>query len=136
MMRAMGRRTAHGRRPRRFARLARQIVALGVLSAALLLAAAFVGITAQGNALAREIAALRGDIATEQLRGAQLDATIKEQQTADYVRQHAKDYGIVGPNEALVQVQRDGQASGQSAMAVVAGPSRVQRWIAFFFGDR
>ena len=40
------------------------------------------------------------------------------------------------PNEALVQVQRDGQASGPSAAVVSRGPSRLQRWIAFFFGDR
>jgi cell division protein FtsB len=108
---------------------------VGLLCGGLVLAAAFVGITAQGNALAHEIASLRGDIAAEQGRGAQLEATIQEQRTADYVRQQARDYGIVGPNEALVQVQRDGQAGAPSAV-VTKGTSRVQRWITFFFGAR
>jgi cell division protein FtsB len=117
-------------------RLARQLAGVAVLCAGLALAAVFVGVTAQENALGHQIAALRVDIATEQARAAQLEATIREQQTADYVRQHARDYGIVGPNEALVQVQRDGQAIAPAPRAAPAGPTRLQRWIAFFFGAR
>ena len=124
------------RRRRGAARFVRQLVAVALICGGLVLAAAFVGITAQGNALAHEIAALRGDIAAEQARSAQLEETIRDQQTADYVRQHARDYGIVGPNEALVQVQRDGQATVVPAALTPAGATRVQRWIAFFFGSR
>jgi cell division protein FtsB len=136
MMRPMRRQVTHRRRPRGWLRAARQVVAVGLLCGGLVLAAAFVGITAQGNALAHEIASLRGDIAAEQGRGAQLEATIQEQRTADYVRQQARDYGIVGPNEALVQVQRDGQAGAPSTVVAPTGTTRVQRWITYFFGVR
>jgi cell division protein FtsB len=127
---------AQRRRPRRMVRVARQLAALAVLCAGLLLAGAFVGVTAQGNALARANAATRADIAAETARHAQLEATIAVQKTADYVTTQAREYGIVGPNEALVQVQRDGQASGTSVAVPAQGPTRTQRWVTFFFGSR
>jgi cell division protein FtsB len=100
------------------------------------LAAAFVGITAQGNAIAREIAGYRADIAAEEATHAALAEKIATQNTADYVQQKARDYGYIAPNESLISIQRDGQASDPLARVVNEGPSRIARWIAFFFGNR
>jgi cell division protein FtsB len=102
----------------------------------LVLAAAFVGLTVQGNAIAREIAGYHNDIASDQALQDALTAKIADQKTADYVQQKARDYGYIGPNEALLSVQRDGQASDALARTVSEGPSRIARWFSFFFGSR
>jgi cell division protein FtsB len=102
----------------------------------LVLAAAFVGLTVQGNAIAREIAGYQTDIAAEQAEHAALAAQIADQKTADYVQQKARDFGYIGANESLIAVQRDGQASDALARTVSEGPSRIARWFAFFFGSR
>jgi len=102
----------------------------------LVLAAAFVGLTVQGNAIAREIAGYHSDIAAEQAEYAGLSAQIANQKTADYVQQKARDYGYIGANESLLSVQRDGQASDALARGVSEGPSRIVRWFTFFFGSR
>ena len=104
--------------------------------AGLVLAAAFVGLTVQGNAIAREIAAYRNDVATERAQQDAWTAQIANQKTADYVQQKARDYGYIGPNESIIAVQRDGQPSDASARTRSEGPSRVARWFAFFFGSR
>ena len=104
--------------------------------AGLVLAAAFVGLTVQGNALAREIAAYKNDLATERAQQDAWTAQIANQKTADYVQQKARDYGYIGPNESFIAVQRDGQASDASTRTRSEGPSRVARWFAFFFGSR
>ena len=62
MMLAMPRRGRSGRP----SDLVRPLLSLGLLGAGLLLAGAFVGIAAQGNALAREAETLRREIAAEQ----------------------------------------------------------------------
>ncbi len=102
----------------------------------LVLAAAFVGLTVQGNAIAREIAGYHRDIAAEQAQHDGLAAQIASQKTADYVQQKARDFGYIGANESLITVQRDGQASGALARTVSEGPSRIARWFTFFFGSR
>ncbi len=102
----------------------------------LVLAAAFVGLTVQGNAIAREIAGYHNDIAADQALQDGLSAQIANQKTADYVQQKARDYGYIGPNESLLSVQRDGQASDAFARTVNEGPSRIARWFSFFFGSR
>jgi cell division protein FtsB len=104
--------------------------------AGLVLAAAFVGLTVQGNAIAREIAGYRSDLVADQIAHDALVAQIANQKTADYVQQKARDYGYIGANESLITVQRDGQASDVSARTASAGPSRIARWFAFFFGAR
>jgi len=104
--------------------------------AGLVLAAAFVGLTVQGNAIAREIAAYRSDILADQAEHDGLAAQIANQKTADYVQQKARDYGYIGPNETLISVQRDSQPSDAFARTVSEGPSRIARWFAFFFGAR
>jgi cell division protein FtsB len=100
------------------------------------LAAAFVGLTVQGNAIAREIAGYHNDIAAERAEYAGLASQIANQKTADYVQEKARDYGYIGANESLISVQRDGQASDALARTVSEGPSRVARWFSYFFGSR
>ena len=104
--------------------------------AGLVLAAAFVALTIQGNAIAREIAGYHSDIAADQAQHEALAAQIATQKTADYVQQKARDYGYIAPNESIIAVQRDGQASDALARTVREGPSRIARWFTFFFGTR
>jgi hypothetical protein len=111
-------------------------VAVSLALAGLVLAAAFVGLTVQGNALARDIAGYRSDIVADQAVHDGLAAQIANQKTADYVQQKARDYGYIGPNESLLSVQRDGQARDSLARTVSQGPTRIARWLSFFFGPR
>jgi len=104
--------------------------------AGLVLAAAFVGITVQANALEREKSAYRADIAAAEADQARWVAHIAEQQTPDYVRDKARDYGYIGTNESLIAVERNGQTSAPSSEAVSTSVSRIARWVAFFFGTR
>ena len=104
--------------------------------AGLVLAAAFVGLTVQGNAIAREIASYHKDVAADQARYDALTTQIANQNTSDYVREKARDYGYVAPNESIIAVQRDGQTSDALARTVSEGPSRIARWFAFFFSSR
>ena len=104
--------------------------------AGLVLAAAFVGLTVQGNAIAREIAGYRSDLVADQAQHDALVAQIANQKTADYVQQKARDYGYIGANESLITVQHDGQASDTLTRTVSAAPSRIARWFAYFFGTR
>jgi cell division protein FtsB len=104
--------------------------------AGLVLAAAFVGLTVQGNAIAREIAGYRNDIAADEAQYEALAARIANQKTADYVQEKARDFGYIGPNESLIAIERDGQASDALASTVNEGPSRIARWFTFFFGSR
>lgn len=134
MMRAVKSHRAHRRGARGF-RLSRPVVAISLCCAGIVLSAAFVGITVQANALAREITSLHADIAQAQAEHAQLGQTIGDQHTDDYVVQKARDYGYIGTNESLYAVQKNEQGSGASAV-VSGGPSRLERWIAFFFGGR
>jgi cell division protein FtsB len=112
------------------------LAAVSLALAGLVLAAAFVGLTVQGNAIAREIASYRSDIVADQAQHDALIAHIADQNTADYVQQKARDYGYIGANESLITVQRDGQTSDAAARTVSEGPARVARWFAFFFGSR
>jgi len=95
-----------------------------------------VGLTVQGNAIGREIAGYQNDLAADQAQHEALAAQIANQNTADYVREKARDYGYIAPNESLISVRRDGQASDALARTVSEGPTRIARWLAFFFGAR
>jgi cell division protein FtsB len=117
-------------------RFGRNLAAVSLALAGLVLAAAFVGLTVQGNAIARESAGYRTDLVADQASHDALVAQIANQKTSDYVQQKARDYGYIGANESLITVKRDGQASAASARAVSDGPSRIARWLAFFFGSR
>jgi cell division protein FtsB len=126
------------RRRRRSPRLrfGRTVAAVSLALTGLVLAAAFVGLTVQGNAIAREIAGYHNDIAAEQAEYEGLAAQIANQKTADYVQEKARDYGYIGANESLLSVQKDGQASDALARTVSEGPSRIARWFKYFFGSR
>jgi hypothetical protein len=117
-------------------RFGRSVAAVTLALTGLVLAAAFVGLTVQGNAIAREIAGYHNDIAADRALQDGLSAKIADQKTADYVQQKARDYGYIGPNESLLSVQRDGQASDALSRTVSEGPSRIARWFTYFFGSR
>jgi cell division protein FtsB len=127
--------TRHRRRSPRV-RFGRSVAAVALAFAGLVLAAAFVGLTVQANAIGREIAGYHNDIAADQAQHDALAAQIANQDTPDYVKEKARDYGYIAPNESIIAVQRDGQASDALARTVSEGPSRIARWFAFFFGSR
>ncbi len=117
-------------------RFGRSVAAVSLALAGLVLAAAFVGLTVQGNAIGREIAGYHNDLAADQAQYEALTAQIANQKTADYVQQKARDYGYIAPNESIIAVRRDGQPSDALARTVSESPSRIARWFAFFFGAR
>ena len=106
-----------------------------MLLAGLVLASAFVTVTIQENALARTIRDLNTQIAAEQARSTQLQASAAEKKTPDYIVEKAKQLGWVWPWEALIAVQRDADARAQ-ATPQSERPSRISRWIALFVGTR
>ncbi len=111
------------------------MVATAVLALGLVCAAAFTGITVQANALERAKGVLNDEIAAEQARYAQLDASIAQKKTTDYLIEKAQDYDFVKQGEGLIAVERSGP--GASATNVDTGrASRVARWIQLFFGTR
>lgn len=116
------------------ATLGRPSLAMLLLIAGLLLAGAFVAIEIQRNALDRQAAAYRADIAAAAAQHAQLAADVATKQTDDYVTNKAHDYGYVLPGQALIGVQQD--AAAPAVVVSRQGPSRVQKWIALFFGSR
>lgn len=113
----------------------RPVVAAAVIALGLVCAAAFTGITVQANALERAKGVLNDEIAAEQSRNAQLDASIAQKSTTDYLIQKAQDYDFVKKGEGLIAVERS--APTASASHTDAGrASRVARWIQLFFGTR
>ena len=116
------------------ATLGRPSLAMLLLIAGLLLASAFVAIEVQRNALARQAAVYRADIAAAEATHTQLVADVATKKTDDYVTNKARDYGYVLPGEALIGVQQDPVAP--IAARSMPGPTRVQKWIALFFGTR
>ena len=116
------------------ATLARPSLAMLLLIAGLLLASAFVAIEIQRNALARQAAVYRADIVAAEATHSQLAADVATKKTDDYVANRARDYGYVLPGEALIGVQQGRTAP--VAVVTVPGTSRVQKWIALFFGSR
>ena len=111
------------------------MVAAVVLALGLICAAAFTGITVQANALERAKGVLNDEIVAEQARYAQLEASVAQKNTTDYLIQKAQDYDYVKKGEGLIAVERlPESASGAHVDAVQA--SRVARWIQLFFGTR
>ncbi|MGH2493056.1 MAG: hypothetical protein ACRDF9_16295 [Candidatus Limnocylindria bacterium] len=113
----------------------RPVVATAVLALGLVCAAAFTGITVQANALERAKSVLSEDIVAEEARKAQLEASVAQKTTTDYLIQKAQDYDLVKPGEGLIAVERSG--SSTSATHADGGrASRIARWIELFFGTR
>jgi len=135
MIRAMGARSAHRRRSPRV-RVGRSVVAVALCLSGMVLAAAFLGITVQANALAREKATLQAEIASTLTDQSALKAHIATQKTDDYVTQLARNLGLIGQNETLFGVQRDSQSNDPSARGTAKTTTHVEKWIAFFFGSR
>ena len=113
----------------------RPVVATAALSLGLVCAAAFTGITVQANALERAKGVLSDEIAVEQARNAQLEASIAQKKTTDYLIQKAQDYDFIRQGEGLIAVERSAPlASAQHADGGRA--SHIARWIQLFFGTR
>lgn len=112
-------------------RFARQTVAITVLAACLLVAAAFVGVAVQGNAVARDASSMQSEIAALESDLGRKQAQIAERQTDQYLVDKARDLGFVKPGEALVAVQRDGPRAAEDAVA--AAPGRLAKWWGLFF---
>ena len=113
----------------------RPVVATAVLALGLVCAAAFTGITVQANALERAKAVLTEEIAAAQAQNAQLEASIAQKKTADYLVQKAQDYDFIKQGEGLIAVERS--APTASAPRADGGrASRAARWVQLFFGAR
>jgi cell division protein FtsB len=111
----------------------RPVVAVAVLALGLVCAAAFTGITVQANALERAKGVLTAEIAAEQARNTQLEASVAQKKTTDYLVQKAQDYDFIKQGEGLIAVERS--APTASAPRADGGrASRVARWVQLFFG--
>jgi cell division protein FtsB len=106
-----------------------------VLALGLVCAAAFTGITVQANALERAKGVLGDEIAAERARNTQLEASIAQKKTTDYLIQKAQDYDFVKRGEGLIAVER-GAPTASSPRVDAGRASRLVRWIQLFFGTR
>ena len=113
----------------------RPVVATVVIALGLVCAAAFTGITVQANALERARGVLNEQIAAEQARYAELEASVAQKTTTDYLIQKAQDYDFVKKGEGLIAVERSGSPTG-ATHSDGEQASRVARWIQLFFGTR
>jgi cell division protein FtsB len=113
--------------------MGRPSLAILLLVAGLLLASAFVAIEIQRNALARQAAIYRADIAAAEATNTRLSLDVISKKTDDYVTNKARDLGYVLPGETLIGVQQE--AATPAVVASAGAPSRVQKWIALFFGS-
>ncbi len=123
------------RRRGRSSRAARPLAAAAVLVVGLVLSFLFAGVTVQENALANNIGSLQSQIASEQAKNQQLQASAAEKSTTDYVIDKAKEFGFVWPWETLIAVQRNADANAR-AVPADQRPPRITRWVALFFGTR
>src|SRR5688572_32645922 len=113
----------------------RAVVAAVVLALGLVCAAAFTGITVQANALERAMGVLQDEIAAEQARHAELEASVAQKATTDYLIQKAQDYDFIKQGEGLIAVER-AAASANATHSDGGRASRISRWIELFFGAR
>lgn len=111
------------------------MVAATVLALGLVCAAAFTGITVQANALERAMGVLNDEIAVEQTRRAELEASVAQKTTTDYLIQKAQDYDFVKQGEGLIAVERAAPLANATRLDGERA-SRVARWIELFFGAR
>ena len=110
---------------------------LAVLIGAALAGSAFVRVTLQDNALAREALAVRGQIAMLEAQGSYLRAEIATRQTREYITEKARDYGYVQQGEGLASVRDASPAAQIDARMHPPDQTllmRLQRWVALFTG--
>lgn len=131
MMRVMSRRSSRNAPLASLRRFVRQAVAAVVLGGVLLIAAAFVALAVQGNAVARDASATQQEIARLEQDIATKRAQVAARQSDQYIVDRAVDLGFVRPGEALVAVQREARQASESVVA--AGPSRLAKWLGVFF---
>ncbi len=117
---------------------ARRLPTRRLLYLALFLLAALVGwsflrVTLQENALARETARVRADIALLQAQQAGLRAEVLGRETDAYVEQKARELGYVKPGEGLASLRDATPARQPRAATPPNAPSRIERWLALFF---
>jgi cell division protein FtsB len=116
-------------------RTLRPVIATAVLALGLVCAAAFTGITVQANALERAKGVLNEEIAAAQATNAQLEASIAQKKTTDYLIQKAQDYDFIKQGEGLIAVERSAP-TGNAPHVNGERASRVTRWLRLFFGTR
>ena len=118
-------------RRRRFP--ARRLVYLALFILAALVGSSFVRVTLQDNALGREAAGVRGEIAVLELQQAGLKAEVAIRASDAYVEQKARDLGYVKPGEGLASVRDANPATDARAVTTASLSSRIERWLALFF---
>ena len=114
----------------------RRLVFLAALIGAALVGSAFVRVTLQDNALAREAVGVQGQIAMLEAQQAVLNAQIATQQTPAYIEQKAREHGYVKPGEGLASVRDAAPQQTRTTAAPDAKETvieRLQRWLALFF---
>jgi len=120
-------------RTRRARRLpTRRLVYLAVFVLAALVGSAFVRVTLQDNALAREAAGMQAEIAVLEAQQAMLRGEVALRSTPAYVEQKARDLGYVKPGEGLATVRED-PTRAASAGTASASETRLERWLRLFF---
>ncbi|MFN2519563.1 MAG: septum formation initiator family protein [Candidatus Limnocylindria bacterium] len=110
-------------------------MAVALFAAFLALTAAFVGVATQTNALSREGAALRAEIAALQVKHVVLDAAAAERRTESYIVDKAREYDYVRPNESLITIQQAPTPRPDPVADPGAG-GHLAKWFALFFGAR
>lgn len=124
----MSRRTT--RRARRLP--ARRLLYLAVFVGAALVGSAFVRVSLQDNALAREEAAARAQIVLLEAQQAALKADVAMRETPAYVEQQAHELGYVKPGEGLASV-KDVAPRSSPQQAATPTETRLDRWLTLFF---
>ena len=119
-------------RSRRFS--TRRLAYLALLIGAAVVGSAFVRVTLQDNALAREMLATRAQIAMLETQQSYLQAEVAQRGTASYIEQQARELGYVKPGEGLASVRdaaptQTHPATPDANETVIA---RISRWLALF----
>lgn len=112
----------------------RRLVSLALFCGAALVGSNFVRITLQDDQLARELSAVRAEIAMLEAERATWQAQIALRQTEAYIEEKARELGYVRRGEALVVVN-DATPSSRPTTAPRDDSigARLARWYALFF---
>lgn len=111
----------------------RRLVYLAIFLLAALVGSSFVRVTLQDNALARETASVRAEIAVLEAQQAGLRALLAMHRTEAYVEQQARELGYVKPGEGLASMRDANPAQPTRSVATQRAASRIERWLSLFF---